>query len=146
MPCHGVTGLLLLRKVLVLNTNLERLGLMESMAKRLVKAVGPKDKRPLMVGWDFTDAGSEWGLPAHQDGYGLIFLLARPGKKHVTLAGDRAYVRMIAQAWLDASLTGEGAGFSFEPFTLRREGWEPEWPVKADAAAWSPVALSKAGA
>lgn len=129
-----------------MNTNLERLGLLESVAKRLVKAVGPKDKRPLMVGWDFSDDGSEWGLPARVEGYGLISVLARPGRKHLTLAGDWAYVRMIAQAWLDGASTGESVGFSFDPFTLRREGWEPEWRVKADPGAWSPVVLLKAGA
>lgn len=118
---------------------------MESMGKRLVKLFGGKDKRPLLVGWDYPEHPELCGLPPRAGGYGVISVLDRPGKKHVTLAGDRAYVGMIEAAWVSSATTGEVTGFSFAPFDLVRAGWEPEWTNPADAQAWKPVA-TKAGA
>jgi hypothetical protein len=117
---------------------------MESMGKRLVKLFGGKDKRPLLVGWDYPEHPEALGLPANPDGYGVISVLVRPGKKHLTLAGDRAYVRLIEAAWVSSATTGEGAGFSFAPFKLWRAGWEPEWTIPTDSAAWKPAPV-KAG-
>jgi hypothetical protein len=128
-----------------LDTKLQRLALMESMGKRLVKLFGGKDKRPLLVGWDYPDSPELCGLPPRDGGYGVISVLERPGKKHVTLAGDRAYVRLIEEAWESSARTGEGTGFSFAPFYLWRVGWEPEWATPADAQAWKPTPV-KAGA
>lgn len=122
-----------------MDTQLQRLALLESIGKRLTRLFGGKDKRPLLVGWDYPDRPESFGLPAREGGYGVISVLVRPGKKHVTLAGDRAYVRMIEAAWVAAAATGEGTGFSFAPFELVRAGWEPEWVAPADAAAWKPA-------
>ncbi|MHA7287115.1 hypothetical protein ACX80I_12610 [Arthrobacter sp. MDT3-44] len=118
----------------------ERLIFLESMAKRLVKAVGPLYRASLCVGYEYTNDHEAWGLPPREGGYGLVSVLLRPGRKHVTFAGDRKLARSV-----EAVLTGElGQHGKFpslnsEDFDFFREGWEPEWSDKAAAGSWEPV-------
>jgi hypothetical protein len=127
-----------------LDTKLERLAFLESMGKRLVAALGKGDTRPVMVGWDYATEPAAWGLPAREGGYGLVSVLVRPGRKHVTLAGDPAVVRGI-----ERTMSGEGADqghSSVGLFELTRKGWEPEWSAKASEGSWAPLAVCGVGA
>lgn len=116
----------------------ERLIYLESAAKRMIKAVGPLNRMSLCVGWSYVD-GPSIGLPARVGGYGVVDVLVRPGRKHVTLAGDRSLARQV-----EASLVGElGKGklpsVDGSRFEFSREGWAPEWVAEAVEGAWEPA-------
>jgi hypothetical protein len=129
----------LLFKEFALKSKRERLIYLESIAKRLVKAVGPLDKKSLCVGWSYVD-GPSVGLPARDGGYGLVSVLVRPGRKHVTLAGDRSLARPVEDALLGVLGKGKLSGVDSSRFEFIREGWEPEWAAEAVESAWEPNA------
>lgn len=118
----------------------DRLIFLESMGKRLVKAVGPSYRASLCVGYEYTHDHAAWGLPPREGGYGLVSVLLRPGRKHVTFAGDRKFARSV-EAVLTGELGRQGRfpSLDSEDFDFFREGWEPEWSDKAAAASWKPA-------
>lgn len=120
-----------------MSTKIERLIFLESMAKRLTKKMGPLTS--VCVGWSYTTDGSELGLPAREGGYGLVSVLVRPGRKHVTFAGDRSLAREV-----EVALSGEQGDRKFsslnsKAFDFFRAGWYPEWPDETVDGAWKPT-------
>ncbi|AUZ88531.1 hypothetical protein CVO76_13465 [Arthrobacter agilis] len=124
-----------------METKRERLIFLESMGKRLVKAVGPLNRKSLCVGWSYVEDGPSVGLPKRESGYGLVSVLIRPGRKHVTFAGDRSLARQVESALSGELGKGKLPSVDGDLFEFTREGWEPEWAADAAQGAWEPNGL-----